>query len=84
MIAPTATAAASVINGYASQGCVQEVVGRLLPEVQTSAPNMTVDQCTSLCAGYGYGVAGLEYADECYCGVISDVSDRLRDKQTDD
>jgi hypothetical protein len=28
---------------------------------------MTVDMCTNLCFKAGYGLAGLEYGDECWC-----------------
>ncbi|WVF69564.1 hypothetical protein IAT40_004342 [Kwoniella sp. CBS 6097] len=74
--APAAsTSAAVVINGYESGGCVQEVSGRLLSKVQTSSSSMTVEQCTSLCMSYGFGVAGLEYGNECYCGVTDDLDD---------
>ncbi|OCF33820.1 hypothetical protein I316_04532 [Kwoniella heveanensis BCC8398] len=68
------TSAAVVINGYESGGCVQEVSGRLLSKVQTSSSNMTVEQCTSLCMSYGFGVAGVEYGNECYCGVTDDLA----------
>ncbi|WWC86674.1 uncharacterized protein L201_001551 [Kwoniella dendrophila CBS 6074] len=75
--APAATSAAVTINGFTSGGCVQEVSGRLLSLVQTSSSTMTIEQCTTLCGNYGYGVAGLEYGNECYCGVPDDVDDAL-------
>ncbi|WVQ98284.1 hypothetical protein IAU59_005407 [Kwoniella sp. CBS 9459] len=72
--APAAsTSAVVVVNGYESGGCVQEVSGRLLSKVQTSSSSMTIEQCTSLCMSYGFGAAGLEYGNECYCGVTDDL-----------
>lgn len=29
---------------------------------------MTIETCTAYCSKAGYSLAGLEYADECYCG----------------
>ncbi|WWC59704.1 uncharacterized protein I303_102266 [Kwoniella dejecticola CBS 10117] len=75
--APAATSAAVSYNGFTSGGCVQEVSGRLLSKVQTSSSTMTIEQCTSICQSYGFGVAGVEYGNECYCGVPDDVDDAL-------
>ncbi|KAK8847618.1 hypothetical protein IAR55_005477 [Kwoniella newhampshirensis] len=72
--APAATSAVAEINGYVDGGCVQEVAGRLLSKVQTSGSSMTVESCTSICLSYGYGVAGVEYGNECYCGVVGDLA----------
>lgn len=30
--------------------------------------SMTVPMCVGACDGYGYSLAGVEYATECYCG----------------
>jgi hypothetical protein len=30
--------------------------------------NMTVEKCLDACSGAGFAYAGLEYAEECYCG----------------
>ncbi|KAK6903486.1 hypothetical protein I203_106989 [Kwoniella mangroviensis CBS 8507] len=73
----TTTTAAVTINGFTAGGCVQEVSGRLLSKVQTSSSSMTIEQCTTLCGNYGYGVAGLEYGNECYCGAQDDIDDAL-------
>lgn len=63
------------VNGYTYGGCAQEVAGRLLEKVQTSSATQTIESCTALCASYGFGVAGLEYGNECYCGTLDDVED---------
>jgi len=58
---------APAINGFASNGCIQEVVGRALNSDRHDDPNMTIEICTSYCAGKGYSLAGVEYGTECYC-----------------
>lgn len=72
-VAPSATTV-SMVNGYTYGGCAQEISGRLLPDVQTSSSSQSIESCTALCMSHGYGVAGLEYGSECYCGTIDDVS----------
>ncbi|KAI5359093.1 putative hem peroxidase, carbohydrate-binding WSC, hem peroxidase superfamily [Septoria linicola] len=37
-------------------------------EVQGGSSNMTIRGCLSACAGRGFAYAGLEYAQECFCG----------------
>ncbi|ESZ98504.1 hypothetical protein SBOR_1166 [Sclerotinia borealis F-4128] len=53
-------------------GCYTEGQGgRLLPYQVTptgGASTMTVELCTSACQTGGYSLAGVEYADECWCG----------------
>lgn len=63
------------VNGFQYGGCAQEVAGRLLEKVQTSSATQSIESCTALCASYGFGVAGLEYGNECYCGTLDDVED---------
>ncbi|KAF7933528.1 uncharacterized protein EAE98_003237 [Botrytis deweyae] len=49
-------------------GCYTEgQTGRLLI-YQIIASPMTVDICTAACQEGGYSLAGVEYADECWCG----------------
>jgi hypothetical protein len=57
------------------QGCLQDNVGgvRTFP-YQLFFPNTNnATTCLSLCSDYGYGAAGMEYGDECYCGDVSDI-----------
>ena len=35
--------------------------------------NNTASVCLSRCSEYGFGAAGMEYGDECYCGDASDI-----------
>ncbi|CZR61108.1 related to glyoxal oxidase precursor [Phialocephala subalpina] len=60
-------------GNYILQGCYQEAsAGRLLSGPSTTnSTGMTVEMCTSYCQAQGTnGVyAGVEYAQECYCGA---------------
>lgn len=61
------------VNGYAYQGCFQELTaGRLFPSFAYTDPvAMTVESCTSFCQTNipGAGYAGIEYGQECYCAA---------------
>ncbi|KAF4622575.1 hypothetical protein D9613_009394 [Agrocybe pediades] len=57
--------------GFKSQGCVLDNVngaGRTLQSATTSSPTMTIETCINFCNGQGFFFAGVEFADECYCG----------------
>ncbi|KAI9734644.1 MAG: hypothetical protein M1834_002245 [Cirrosporium novae-zelandiae] len=50
-------------------GCGTDGYGtRILTGANESNENMTVENCIDFCVGQGYSVAGMEYADQCYCG----------------
>lgn len=60
-------------NGWTSSGCyVDGVGGRVLPYGVNSinANAMTVGLCLDACHSLGYRYAGLEYAQECFCGTV--------------
>jgi hypothetical protein len=61
----TATAPA----GWKYAGCYADNVnnGRTIMNGNPGNAHMTVESCINLCAASGYTVAGMEYADECYC-----------------
>lgn len=67
-----AAATASTSNGWASIGCFSDSVQARTLTYAQGVPNgpggMTVEQCTSACQLGGYSLAGVEYAQECYCG----------------
>lgn len=58
------------VGTYLSQGCYQESSnGRLLSgKSYTNHTGMTVETCVEFCQASGSAYAGLEYAQECYCG----------------
>ncbi|KAE9365795.1 WSC-domain-containing protein [Stipitochalara longipes BDJ] len=63
-------------NGWSSIGCYSEGIdGRALVYQYLPADGsdiMSVDICTTACTDRGYAFAGLEYADECWCGNAID------------
>lgn len=56
-------------NGWVYLGCANETNPRALNQAgYTNATSMTVESCQSFCATNNYGLAGLEYRTECFCG----------------
>lgn len=58
------------VGTFLSQGCYNEAAnGRLLSGASyTNSTDMSVESCVNFCAAKGSDFAGLEYAQECYCG----------------
>ena len=58
----------SLPTNWTEIGCVAEGTnGRALVGASTTSPNMTRAMCVSFCQNKGFGLAGVEYSDECYC-----------------
>ncbi|KAH7360449.1 WSC domain-containing protein [Rhexocercosporidium sp. MPI-PUGE-AT-0058] len=63
----------TTISDYQKLGCYQEsTMGRSLAwrQDQVNATTMTVEGCLTACKAGGYSFSGLEFASECYCGVV--------------
>ncbi|KAH7418127.1 WSC domain-containing protein [Cadophora sp. MPI-SDFR-AT-0126] len=63
----------TTISDYVKLGCYSEgSVGRSLAwrQDQVNATTMTVESCLTACKAGGYSFSGLEFASECYCGVV--------------
>lgn len=55
-------------TGWYSAGCYNDTVGvRTLGNAQYGLGDMTAEKCTAACKSAGYTLAGMEYANECYC-----------------
>lgn len=55
------------VGSWTLVGCQTEsTAGRALSAKNYAADGMTIESCTTFCAGYAF--AGVEYARECYCG----------------
>ncbi|KAL0940159.1 copper radical oxidase [Colletotrichum truncatum] len=67
-----AKTAGIIPSGWTAQGCVKDnVQGRALPmpiAVVGGPAGMTIEGCVIACLAAGYTVAGVEYAQECWCG----------------
>jgi len=63
----------STIADYKSMGCYSEGTnGRALiwQQNQLDPNSMTVEECLFACKNGGYSFAGVEYATQCFCGVV--------------
>ncbi len=59
------------INSWAYLGCANETAPRALSGASfTNSTGMTVEACQSFCSSpkINYGLAGIEYGQECFCG----------------
>ncbi|KAJ6511476.1 WSC domain-containing protein, partial [Mycena vitilis] len=57
-------------TGWAYVACTKEPDnGRLLTGYTFTSAFLTVESCISTCTSRGFTFAGLEYANECYCGT---------------
>ncbi|WWD22596.1 hypothetical protein CI109_107089 [Kwoniella shandongensis] len=65
---PSLAVTNTVVNNFASEGCIIEVAGRALTGASTAASDMTIESCTTFCAAGGFKYAGVEYSTECFCG----------------
>ncbi|KAK7452115.1 hypothetical protein VKT23_012220 [Stygiomarasmius scandens] len=55
--------------GWTYAGCwVDNAHGRIIENGQPGNNALTVESCIATCKGQGFSVAGMEFADECYCG----------------
>ncbi|TVY84936.1 WSC domain-containing protein [Lachnellula suecica] len=61
------------ISDYQPLGCYSEgTSGRSLAwrQDQVSSTSLTIESCLSACKTGGYSIAGVEFGQECYCGVV--------------
>ncbi|KAF1946887.1 WSC-domain-containing protein, partial [Clathrospora elynae] len=72
----------SVPPGWYSRGCYMDSVNSRLLKTLVAVPGgsdaMTVALCTSTCGSFGYPLAGLEYAGECYCDTALGFAASMR------
>ncbi|KAJ7726893.1 WSC domain-containing protein, partial [Mycena metata] len=61
-------------SGWAYISCKQDGANRLLTGYSFTSTSLTVESCVSTCKSRGFTYAGMEYADECYCGTGYAVS----------
>ncbi|EKM74831.1 hypothetical protein AGABI1DRAFT_95324 [Agaricus bisporus var. burnettii JB137-S8] len=58
-------------------GCLHEFDGgRILPWMLEWPTNNSATACMERCAEYGYPAAGVEFGIQCFCGDITDVTDK--------
>ncbi|UJO20415.1 WSC domain-containing protein [Fulvia fulva] len=76
-VTSSSTTAATPSNGvdpaaiapFKYAGCYTDTSsdGRSIANRQTDDPKMTVESCIKVCSSKGFTVAGVQYAQECYC-----------------
>ncbi|KAF4825695.1 WSC domain-containing protein [Colletotrichum siamense] len=72
----TTTSPATVSN-FAYQGCYTDnVPQRVLSGAVKFDGAMTLEMCASFCSSSNYGVFGVEYSGECYCGNSLDTASK--------
>ncbi|KIM95067.1 hypothetical protein OIDMADRAFT_149202 [Oidiodendron maius Zn] len=77
----------TTISDYQLLGCYSEgTSGRSLAwrQDQLSTSSLTVEECLFACKDGGYDYAGVEFAQECYCGVVLGNGTTLIDSSTCD
>ncbi|KAF7302008.1 hypothetical protein MIND_00767100 [Mycena indigotica] len=53
---------------WVAQGCYTDTsTSRTLASSSAASTNMTIENCIKVCSDGGYNLAGVEFADECYC-----------------
>ncbi|KDR73046.1 hypothetical protein GALMADRAFT_142739 [Galerina marginata CBS 339.88] len=67
------TVPAKLPGTWKFQGCINDNLngaGRSLQGSSTTGSGMTIESCISFCDSSSFFFAGLEFADECYCGNV--------------
>ncbi|KAI0925387.1 hypothetical protein AcV7_005644 [Taiwanofungus camphoratus] len=57
---------------WVSLGCYNDSVNARTLAVSPAVQSVSVETCTEACYNDGYPLAGLEYADQCFCGLEFD------------
>ena len=62
--------AGTIPSGWSSISCYTDNVSSrtLAQKISLDASTVTIESCINACQSAGYSVAGLEFANECYCG----------------
>ncbi|KAG8852570.1 hypothetical protein FRB91_006355 [Serendipita sp. 411] len=57
-------------NGWTYNDCyVDSIWSRVLPHSMSVSGSMTIEKCLDACSAAGFEYAGVEYAQECFCGL---------------
>jgi WSC domain/PAN domain len=71
-ISSSSASASSTVANWVYAGCANDTVTKRALTVKPSLTNstgMTVEMCQKYCNGMNYPLSGVEYAQECYCGL---------------
>ncbi|KAH7886764.1 copper radical oxidase-like protein [Phlebopus sp. FC_14] len=71
--APPGAITVPTVGNWTSLGCYNDTIGaRALAYGVAVSGGVSAETCTTACYNAGYPFAGMEYADECYCGSTID------------
>ncbi|KAI9449273.1 WSC domain-containing protein [Lactarius psammicola] len=65
---PIGASVVTAANGWTSRGCYSDSVSSRTLERRIDVGTVTVESCVSTCQSQSFTIAGLEYAQECWCG----------------
>jgi hypothetical protein len=75
---PLSSRAPVALPDWSYNGCWTDAAERQLNGATYTSPTMTPSTCISFCSSRGYSFAGVEYANECYCGYALKLQSSLR------
>ncbi|KAN0133552.1 WSC domain containing protein [Lactarius tabidus] len=67
---PLGASVVPAAGGWSSRGCYSDSVSMRTLEHSVDAGTVTVESCVSACQSQSFTIAGLEYAQECWCGNV--------------
>ncbi|KAH8985360.1 WSC domain-containing protein [Lactarius akahatsu] len=65
---PIGASVVTTAGGWTSQGCYSDSVSSRTLERRVDVGSVTVESCVAACQSQSFTIAGLEYAQECWCG----------------
>jgi len=65
---PLGASVVAAASGWSSRGCYSDTVSSRTLQRSVDAGSVTVESCVSACQSQSFTIAGLEYAQECWCG----------------
>ncbi|KAI9812048.1 MAG: hypothetical protein M1827_004941 [Pycnora praestabilis] len=72
---PPAAQNSSLPGSWTYQGCISDnEPGRTFPYQLILTDNNTATNCLTQCSNFGFGAAGMEYGEECYCGDVANIA----------
>ncbi|KAF5021880.1 hypothetical protein F66182_6071 [Fusarium sp. NRRL 66182] len=82
-ISPPSPVATDLPGGWAYRGCYIDPPGRAMAAAPGGpSRSMTPQRCIATCVENGFTVAGLEYAEECFCGnALNNAASRTAESQ---
>ncbi|KAH9032999.1 WSC domain-containing protein [Lactarius pseudohatsudake] len=65
---PIGASVVPAVDGWTSRGCHSDTVSSRTLEQRIDVGSVTAESCVNVCQSQSFSIAGLEYAQECWCG----------------